>query len=330
MLRFLNLISIYVLLLACARQGAIPNPDRFPPHLLNATSVNRTQVNLRFDEELGADALLPNTFFITSPLDTAEIRFITVDPGDRTTYNLLTSPLLDVTYQISALVFDRNDNASLIKASFKASTRQDTTGPSVLAYPDLPQTRFPYAVKFQFSEPVDTGRRIRVLSAPLAMPENLVSKWDPTLTRLTVECSDTFLRGYPFYAVLLAGSRDFAGNRETMGLSVFVYSDTSLELTELRGDIRTSSGGAAYGALLLFLTSDSLLALTQSDTSGLFQVTLHAADQLSVTAYFDPDSDYWFDEKTSVVISSLADTIHLKTQPLLAPIDVDQIFQAFR
>lgn len=317
---------MFILLLAgCARQGAIPNTDRFPPHLVSVTCPNRNQVIMSFDEELDSTALLPTTFLLSSSRDTARIRFITKDPADSKTLILLTSPLLDETYRLSGLALDRKGNASSIRSSFRASTRQDTTPPAILVSPGDPQTTFPYNIRFEFSEPVDTNRGMPILFAPPASEEALSSSWNRDLTRYSIRIADTTLRGLPFYLVLLPGIADFAGNRTTEGRATFVYSDTGLVLRDIRGEVKTAEGASAYSAIVLFKTPEKPSALTITDSSGAFIATLAEREETRIEAWFDRDGNGVYEEEASLSAQPLPDSVTLVTRSVPSPIRLDQL-----
>lgn len=325
MLKRSHLFWFVIVLIGCARQGAIPNTDRFPPHLVSVTCPNRNQVIMSFDEELDSTALLPTTFLLNSSRDTAKIRFITKDPADSKTLILLTSPLLDETYRLSGLALDRKGNASSIRSSFHASTRQDTTPPSILLSPGDPQTTFPYNIWFEFSEPVDTSRGMPIPFAPPASEEALAGSWNRDLTRYSIRIADTTLRGLPFYLVLLPGVSDFAGNRVTEGLAAFVYSDTGLLLRDIRGKVKTTEGASASRAIVLFKTPEEPFALTITDSSGAFIATLEEREETRIEAWFDRDGNGVYEEEASLSEEPLPDSVTLVTRPASAPMRLDQL-----
>jgi len=321
MLRLRILAAGLLVLAACARQGAIPNPDRFPPHLVSATSLNRTRVSLRFDDELDSTALLPSTFLLTSPHDTARIRFVARDEAEprRNALILLTSPLLDEVYTVSALVVDRHGNAASVRGKFRASTREDTTAPLVLVSPLQPQTSFPYRLALEFSEPVDTGRGVQTLGVPVPA-EGLVSgEWNRGLVRYSVTCKDTTLRSRPFYLVLLPSASDFTGNRMRDAAWTFVYSDTALVLRDVRGIVRTADGRAASASLVTFSTDGLPFAAVLTDSSGAFLATIEDRENVAVQAWFSRDRDAMFEEHDSLFWRTLPDSIELHTRVLPAP-----------
>lgn len=324
MLKRAQLSFAIILLASCARQGAIPNTDKFPPHLVSVTSLNRNQVVASFDEELDTTALLPSTFLITSAHDTADIRFIARDPTDRLSLVLLTSPLLDETYQISGLVADNKGNASSIRSSFRASTRRDTTPPDILISPVEPLASFPYTFRFEFSEPVDTSKGMRILTAPATSEESFRSAWSRDLTRYEMRTADTTVKGPPFYLVILPGICDFAGNQVPEGLAGFVYSDTTLILRDIRGQVKTSEGKPAPSAIVLFKT-EGVFAATITDSSGVFLATLEEREGVTIEAWFDRDGNGLYERKVSFSAEPFPDSVVLITQPVASPVGLDQL-----
>jgi hypothetical protein len=324
MLKRTQLFFAVILLASCARQGAIPNTDKFPPHLVSVTSVNRTQVVVGFDEELDTTALLPSTFLIASAHDTADIRFIARDPTNQLSLVLLTSPLLDETYQISGLVADYKGNASSIRSSFRASTRQDTTPPGILISPVEPLTSFPYTFRFEFSEPVDTSKGMRILTAPTASEKSFRIAWSRNLARYEIRTTDTTVKGPGFYIVVPPGICDFAGNRTSTGLAGFVYSDTTFILQDIRGQVKTSEGRPAPSAIVLFKTED-VFAATITDSSGVFLTTIEERKGITIEAWFDRDGNDLYEQKASFSAESLPDSVVLVTQPLASPAGLDQL-----
>jgi len=280
---------------------------------------------MSFDEELDSTALLPTTFLLSSSRDTARIRFITKDPADSKTLILLTSSLLDETYRLSGLALDRKGNASSIRSSFHASTRQDTTPPSILLSPVEPRTSFPYSIRFEFSEPVDTSRGMLIPFAPPASEEALSGSWNRDLTRYSIRIADTTLRGLPFYLVLLPGVSDFAGNRVTEGLAAFVYSDTGLLLRDIRGKVKTTEGASASRAIVLFKTPEEPFALTITDSSGAFIATIEEREETRIEAWFDRDGNGVYEEEASLSAQPLPDSVTLVTRPASVPMRLDQL-----
>jgi hypothetical protein len=329
MLKRTQLFFAIVLLAGCARQGAIPNTDRFPPHLVSVTSVNRNQVVVSFDEELDTTALLPSTFLIASGHDTADIKFIARDPTARLSLVLLTSPLLDETYQISGLIADNKGNASSIRSSFRASTRRDTTPPGILISPVEPFASFPYTFRFEFSEPVDTSRGMRILTAPAASEESFRSAWNRDLTRYEMRTTDTTVKGPGFYLVVLPGICDFAGNRTTEGLAGFVYSDTTLILRDIRGQVKTSEGKPAPSAIVLFKTED-VFAATIADSSGVFLTTIEELEGVTIQAWFDRDGNGSYENEASFSAEPFPDSVGLITQPAALPLGLNQLIPETR
>ncbi|MBD3286708.1 hypothetical protein GF359_08890 [candidate division WOR-3 bacterium] len=326
MFRLRYLFPLLILFCACARQGAIPNPDRFPPHLKKATSVTRTQVNLLFDERLDSKALSPNTFLITSTHDTAEIKFITTNPVVRDGGIILyTSPLQQEDYRISGLVRDGKGNSSLAEARFMASDRRDTTPPGITIRP--PGNSFPYTIIIGFSESIDTTNPLIILTAPYTPKEKTEYTWDRTgtLTNLRMVSKDTTQKGSPFYVVLLPGASDFSANRDKSGAQTFIHSDTTLELRDVRGRIEASDGSSARSSLLAFRSQGKLIGMGLADSTGAFQVSLPPREEFTLNAYFDPDKDNRFEEKGSLKFPSSQDSIMLLTQPLPEPAGIEEI-----
>ncbi len=320
-------LLILVLLAGCARQGTIPNTDKFPPHLLSVTSINQTQVVLNFDEKIDSLDVLANTFLISSRSDTAEIRFAATDPNDSRGRSviLLTSPLIDATYRISGLVVDPEGNAASIHLSFSASTRRDTTPASILISPPEPKTSFPYTISFQFSEPVDTGRGMQIITAPGLSDEKLQASWNRDLTRYKMRVSDTTLQGQPFYFALLGGVFDFAGNGTTYGRAAYVHSDTGLVLHDLGGKVITMQGKPAASAIILFKTSDDVFALTIADSAGAFITSVQQRKGTRIQAWFDGDGNGIYEQEASISADPLPDSIILSTSPAASPARLNQL-----
>lgn len=316
-------------LAGCARQGAIPNPDRFPPHLLSISAISSTQLTASFDEEVDSAALLPATYLLTSPSDTPRIKFIARDPNQPGGSNLLliTTPMKGKNYKLSGMVADKEGNASTVGASFKASIRKDTTSPSILVTPREPHTRFPYSIRFQASEPVDTSKDVAVITAPLLRDEKKYSlAWDRDLTTYTLKVSDTTFKHEAFYAGLLPGLGDFSGNRTREGFSGFFYADTGFVLKQVRGKVETSLGKPAGSAILLFTdTEDSIFALTIADTSGMFLTRLKPKEVITLQVFFDENSDYVYEEQAILKLAELEDTIDIITEPVTDPVRLKDI-----
>lgn len=322
-----HLSVLLVLAAACAKQGVIPNPDRFPPHLISVTAANQTQVNLRFDEALKSSSIMPSTFTLSSSYGQAKIRFAAKDPNDAQGRSLilLTSPLAPGTYTISGLVADGKDNAASIRASFKASAKRDTLPPYLSLLPFEERTSFPYILKLESAEPVDTSIEIMTLTAPFVPAASLTESWNSDLTRLDINCGDSTLKSRAFYYVLLPGVADFAGNRTGFGVSKLMYSDTTLPLYPVMGRILTEQGKGAASSLVLFKQWGGVVAATIADTSGVFISKLAERDSLEIEAYFDRERDGIFEESYRGFFPALGDSIIITTQQVSQPLRFEQL-----
>lgn len=311
-----------ILLCSCARQGAIPNTDRFPPHLLSADSPNRTEVRLTFDEGLNPSGLL-ETFKLESNSDTPEIKFITSVPGNSKILTLFTSPLEPHHYEISGLVVDGNNNAASIRSKFKASEKMDTTPPSMVISPADTQASFPFRLSMSSNEPIDTSRNYRVITIPYSSSTSL--SWRPDLSRIDINTRDTSLKTQPFYLIIFPGISDFAGNRVKHGLSSFIYADSLTKLSILHGIAKSEELRPSGCMLILLKMSERILAATLADSSGYFTISYVPTDSLGIEAWCDYNGDGLFEESGNERFAPLPDSIEISTQKLSSPRFLEQI-----
>lgn len=309
-------LSILIFLSAhCARQGAIPNPDRFPPHLESISSVNRTQLELVFDESLDANALQPTTFSITSAHDSANIRFLAISPRNPRAVLVITSRLIDEKYTVSGLATDKLGNSSLISESFTPSTREDTFPPFVTVSPTEPLVRFPYRLSYDFSEPADTSRGISILTVPRRAEEEMKREWRRDLMQYNIIYSDSLLKNIALYTLLLPGITDFSGNRVLTGKTILTYNDTTLTLRDVRGSVKTRDAKPAPLALILFTADDTAFAACMADSTGAFLLSLEDKTGVKIEAWFDAEQDGLYEETGERLYRTLPDSLIVHTNP---------------
>lgn len=322
-----SLSILLVLLSACARQGVIPNPDKFPPHLVSVNAVNQTQINLRFDEALKPSLISASTFTLTPQQDEETIRFVAKDPNDSQGRSIvvLTSPLSAGTYTLSGLVADKTDNATTIKVKFRASEKRDTLPPYLALTPLDERVSFPYNFKLESAEPVDTSQVIKMLTTPFIPSSSLTRSWNSDLNTFDISCGDTLLKTQAFYLIILPGIIDFAGNRTGYGLSKLVYSDSTLTLYPVFGKILRAQGTGAASSLVLLKHSGNTIASTLADTSGSFFTKVSIRDSVEVEAYFDEGFDGIFEESSRIFFPLLPDTFEITTRPVNQPLYLEQL-----
>ncbi len=321
--RVITLFTIF--LCSCARQGTIPNTDRFPPHLLTVVSPVQNEVHLTFDEKLNPSAILLESFKLTSPVDTPSIRFITSGTGDFKKIILFTSALESQTYEISGLVVDENNNSSTIRAKFRPSANRDTFPPNIFFSPSDTQTTFPFRVSLLSNEPVDTSRGWNIISIPYSPSTSIF--WRKDLNRLEIAATDSSLKTHPFYLVLIPGIRDYAGNRLKTGLSTFIYPDTLSKLFKISGHIKTEGYDPSGYMLILLKAEEKVIAGTLADSTGFFSLNCELPDSFKIEAWVDCESDGLFDEAGNRTYTSLPDSIELSTTRLSSPRSLKQIVQ---
>lgn len=318
------ILLILFLCVSCARQGAIPNPDKFPPHLLSISSPNRNELHLRFDEVIDPVKVLKETYQILSPKDTAEIRFITASTDNSKILVFYTSPLLPSEYRLIGLATDNSNNASSINSRFTASERKDSIPPSINAFPKDTLTVFPYRVTLEANEPLDTSDGFKVIHLPTV--SNISYYWRQNLKKLDINFKDSSLIKHPLYILIPQGIADFAGNKTRNGLAFFEYADSALELNRVFGRVESSSPSKGP-ILLLFKDHDSLFAATLTDSSGRFSTAIEKKTSVTIEAWADIDGDGFFEENGQLIYAGETDALNIITNIPVPPRSLEQLIQ---
>lgn len=321
-------------LASCAKKMLPPSPDRFAPRLQEIIPVNQIRLDLSFDEEIDANTLRPDSFYITSP-EEETITIRTVSRGtNANTITLYTMPLSQTQYQISGTVADRLNNRVQFRRKFRASVKIDSIPPRINRI--LPQSGTTrknrnIAFEFSFSEPIDTTRPVSFLVYPLDKKRinwQYSSDWQSltfgysTRSKSGEILSDSLAPNTNVYFILQPSLADLSGNRVPNCAYTFFTTESVLPLLIVSGNLYYQNQPHADG--IVIFSNPALKAVTISDQQGNFAIRL---DSLSyqITALKDTNFDNFVDLIAGLTDFNPLDTIPLKLnlQPVQESQEID-------
>ncbi|MCX8014635.1 MAG: Ig-like domain-containing protein [candidate division WOR-3 bacterium] len=341
------LISIGLIglcLISCAKKALPHSPDRFAPHLEKIDAVNRTKIDLVFDEMIDVSKLNPQNFLIVSATaETLHIR--TISSGKKSdVVSLFTLPAKPEIYTITGLVSDRYGNIARINKRFRGSAIIDSIPPKIVAITPASGTLNLFhniKVEVNFSEPMDTSKPIKYLMYPLEK-NKMRTFWRSDWKGLYFSYLDSLLPHTTVYFILLPYLSDLEGNHlKELGYTFFT-SDSFIGYTNQNERSRTTSsfslplisGTLTYhnqpikNGIVVF-SSEQRKSLTISDVAGNFSLRLYPAHyQISAIA------DTNFDQKIDLFVQSVdsildsAKTIKLNLMPATESILINDYLQS--
>ncbi|MCX8014601.1 MAG: Ig-like domain-containing protein [candidate division WOR-3 bacterium] len=289
------LISIGLIglcLISCAKKALPPSPDRFAPHLEKIESVNRTKIDLLFDEPIDIAHLTTKSFLIVSQTgETLAIRTIGFSKKSDLV-SLFTQPAKSEIYTISGLVSDRYGNIARISKRFRGSSTVDSIPPKITSIsPSLGTIVLSpnIMVEVNFSEPMDTTQPIKYLVHPLEK-NKMRSFWRSDWRGLYFSYADSLEPHTTVYFILMPYLSDLEGNYlKEMGYTFFTRDsfirDTDrVEQSQVRDFLswHLISGTLTYynqpikNGIVIFSEGKNKL-LTISDIAGSFSLRLYPA-----------------------------------------------------
>uniref|UniRef100_A0A7C6EA54 SbsA Ig-like domain-containing protein n=1 Tax=candidate division WOR-3 bacterium TaxID=2052148 RepID=A0A7C6EA54_UNCW3 len=290
----LRIFFLFLGFLACAQKMLPPSPDRFPPRLAEIEVLNRTKLNLKFNEEISAQSVTKDNFLIYSTQnETLSVKEVMISRrGDIIT--LVTEKQNPIHYLIQAQVSDLAGNRAKLRSRFLGSVKKDTIPPRIVEItPKLGSTKQKkITIRLRFSEEIDTLRPLNWAILPKSLKNRFEQSWQSDYRNLDLTLPDSLGPDTIVYFTLLPTIFDFEGNRLTGPGFTFFTSDSTLNTKLVTGKIQYQNRPITQGLVIFAQVYDSLraLALTVVDSIGSFALQVREGIY-EVTAVADTNYD---------------------------------------
>jgi hypothetical protein len=295
-----------------------PSPDRFAPRLTLVESRARTQVELRFDEDVDASRVRAESLTITG--DNGETLAVMGVAAGRTQDRVLVRAGFTAgsQYLIRGRVPDRAGNFASVRARFVASARRDTFEPRVTRVDPTPgaaNQRLSPLVRVRFNEAMDTAQ-CRVVALPGSFDTLLRVEWENDWQALRVTLGDSLRRGQVAY-VLAAGLADLEGNRARSPAFTYFTADSVFRGRNVHGRAVWRSGIAGCG--IVFFNHESSPGMAPIGPGGAFGTSLMPGTY-RVQAVVDTNYDWVADlSGQSSGFSTAQESLEIRLEPVSAP-----------
>ncbi len=327
---YLALVSglINLFLLACAKKALPPSPDRFSPHLEKIEPINRTRIDLWFNEPIDISQLSTKNFVLVSvSQDTLEVKTITAGKKSEI-ISLFTPPAKPEIYTLSGLVYDRYGNLLRLRKRFRPSSIIDTLAPKIIAISPALGTLNKsknIIIEVNFSEPIDTNRAINYLTLSLDKAK-ITPHWRSDWQGLYFSYKDSLPPKTYVYFLLLPTLTDLENNQlKELGYTFFT-SDSVLVPLLVSGNLIYNTRPIKNGIVLFSRGNDK--AITISRATGSFSLRLTPAIY-NITAIADTNFDNRIDLSAKLIDSIFATkTININLHPVTEAKLVDEYLQA--
>ena len=258
-----------------------PSPDRFSPRLEDIEVINRTKINLTFNEAIAPQSITKDSFLITSSNnETLLIIDVTMGGKDKT-ITLITEKQQPIRYSLSTEVSDVAENRAKVRTNFVGSRIKDTMPPRISSI--TPKTgavkqKKNVRIAIGFSEEVDTVIPISWVVLPKELKDRFKALWYPDHRQLTFSLADSLGNDTVVYFMLQRSVFDFEGNRLLAPGFTFFTSDTLLNTKLVTGKIIGKNKPVTNGLVIFTTTGDSIksMALTPVDSIGSFAIQIRA------------------------------------------------------
>ena len=326
-----TMLSLALLVLACAKKGMPPNPDRFPPSLLDFTVVNQNRLDLTFDEPMaqkdlpGGLAHLSDYSITGLGGDTLPVLGVAFSP-DQTVISLLTRRQQREKYVLKGITRDVAGNTVRFARQFQGSTRPDTIAPAIISVsPRMHATNLhrDVAVTFIFSKPIDTLTFGGFLVLPSSLSGRFSPRWNPGLNGIQFMLADSLGRGTVVSFLVPPVFRDFAGNHPAQA-GYTSFSSDSLVLPGLVKGRLEVEGGPARNAFILLEQDEPLLA-TIGREDGSF-VLRAKKEPYAVVALADTDYDGYVELSGFRARAELPETLVVRLEAETSRVKVASFF----
>lgn len=296
-------LAVSVCILGCAKKELPPSPDRFAPRLKEVNTVNRTRVELIFDEAILFSDLNSDNFLITSQSASGEetLTIRSVGIGRKENIVTLITQIQDELklYRLSGRVKDTEGNLRVFSTKFLGSSKPDTIGPRIVAL-----TPKPGSVKMKrilgsirFSEEIDTDT-LKASNNTIILPKSLKERFLfklPNNRLIEFNLKDSMGLDTIGYLIFLPNLTDFDGNRLQNSGWTFWTADSVLKTDLVQGKINYEDKPIA-NSLILFSDTVNTLAGVLSDKDGNFAIRIKRR-VYNVLALADTNFDYNVDLK---------------------------------
>ena len=180
---------------------APPSPDRFPPKLEEVQVLNRTKINLRFNEDIESNTVIRDSILITSVNnETLSIKEI-ASGRNASIITLITARQSPIRYSIATRVSDVSGNWAKVRALFTGSLIKDTFPPRITSI--TPKTgsvkqKQNVRIGLNFSEEIDTLFPTSWIILPKVLKGHFETYWQPDYKQLSFVLPDTLVANPAF------------------------------------------------------------------------------------------------------------------------------------
>ncbi|MEO0074910.1 MAG: Ig-like domain-containing protein [candidate division WOR-3 bacterium] len=318
----------------CAKKMLPPSPDRFAPRLQQINPINKTRIDLVFDEPINVASLNPSDFQIISvnKQETLAIKLLTYHP-DFKTITIYTNPAINQSYQLLGTLEDRFSNTAIINRRFTASRVADTTPPQLISIEPKPATtnknRNVY-FEFKFSESIDTTTTPYFIIYPLDKTRihwQYTKDWQGlTFGYAMRKQNDITLDSLPpkttVYFILMPTLSDLANNR--MSNCAYTYFTTESVLSPLIrwGTLNYQNNPYPNGIIIFSNQNQKVITISQlnGDFSVQLDTTFYQIIALADTNY-DKSVDLYAELNRYHPLDSITLNIPLSINPPYQKID---------
>jgi hypothetical protein len=307
-----------------------PSPDKFPPHLAEVITKNRSQVVLVFDEEISGERLVADSFVLTGA-DAGRLELRGVSLGRRSDEVAMWTPTQSSgLYEVKGIVWDVAGNPGRFRARFRGSAKADTIAPRVVRVepgPGAARQRGATVVRVGFSEVIDTGKAVSHLFAPREHDTCFQRAWSTDWQVLTFGRRESLRTGEIVYLVVLPGARDLEGNRCRGPAFTYFSPDSFLDVVPVKGRALWREKPAAGGVVLFSSAgapeSSRTLGLAPILADGAFFTKVRKGEYV-VEAVSDTDMDGRSDlAGSSAAFNTDSESLNLFLEPETLPRPLD-------
>lgn len=291
--------GLILILLACAQKMLPPSPDRFPPKLKEVEVLNRTKINLKFNEPIDAKTIIKDSILLTSVHnESLLIREIAIEKNGEIVI-LVTEPQSPIRYSIVTKVADLEGNWTKVQGKFYGSSQKDTMPPKIRQItpkPGATKQSSKIRIELKFSEAIDTLSPLNWLVLPKSLRSRFKTNWEGDFKGLSFTLSDSVGTDTIVYFALLRSIFDYDKNRLALAGFTFFTSDTLLLTKLVTGKVKYQDKPFSEALVIFTRGEDSTeaVAFTLSDSIGNFAIQVRTGIY-DVTALADTNFDNLID-----------------------------------
>jgi hypothetical protein len=270
---FITLLLIF----SCARKLPPPNPDIFPPEIVDYFVPNNYTLKIKFNENLSPQ-IDKEKFIIFSSKETLKILSLFVEKEFLT---IITNPQKPLTYLIKGEISDLNNNILRFKLRFKGNPLPDTIKPFIQNIIINKE-----GISISFSEPLVTTDLYFFSSAIIA--ETI---WQEDKKNLLLKFKEEPKEFSSF--IILPTLKDLGGNRLTAGEERFQIFDTAIKFINLTGKVFLKESLSDNSILIFKNKNDNSLSFSLAK-KGIFKTKVKKG-KYQLVALLDTDLDFYPD-----------------------------------